>query len=89
MYDQEAIPTKVRELQNYHFDSTTWNDFQFRENDIIIATYAKSVTTWVQQSGRSIDTLTTDECNEYEVRAISEFGRECADWLKNGKRDHS
>jgi len=43
----------------------------------------------MQQNGCCIDTLTRDECNEYEVRAISEFGRECADWLKNGKRDHS
>jgi hypothetical protein len=89
MSDQEAIPTKVRELQNYHFDLTIWNDFQFRENDIIIATYAKSVTTWVQQSGCCIDPLTTDECTEYEVRAISELGQECADWLKNGKSDHN
>ncbi len=45
MSNQEAITTKVRELQNHHFDSTIWNDFQFRENNIIIATYAKSGTT--------------------------------------------
>lgn len=45
MSNQEAITTKVRELQNHHFDSTIWNDFQFRENDIIIVTYAKSGTT--------------------------------------------
>ena len=30
-------------------DSTVWNDFQFRDDDIIIATYAKSGTTWTQQ----------------------------------------
>jgi aryl sulfotransferase len=42
-------PRKTRELQNHHFDSTIWNDFEFRDNDIVIATYAKSGTTWTQQ----------------------------------------
>jgi aryl sulfotransferase len=42
-------PQKQREFQNHHFDSTIWNDFNFRDDDIIIATYAKSGTTWVQQ----------------------------------------
>ena len=44
-----AWPLKTRELHNHHFDSTIWNDFKFRNDDIIIATYAKSGTTWVQQ----------------------------------------
>lgn len=43
------IPQKQRELHDHHFDSTIWNDFEFREDDIIIATYAKSGTTWMQQ----------------------------------------
>jgi aryl sulfotransferase len=42
-------PTKTRELRNHHFDSTIWNDLQFRDDDIIIPTYAKSGTTWMQQ----------------------------------------
>jgi aryl sulfotransferase len=42
-------PLKTRELHNHHFDSTIWNDFSFREDDIVIATYAKSGTTWMQQ----------------------------------------
>lgn len=42
-------PQKQRELHNHHFDSTVWNDFKFRDGDIVIATYAKSGTTWVQQ----------------------------------------
>jgi aryl sulfotransferase len=42
-------PTKTRELHNHHFDSTVWNDFAFRDDDIVISTYAKSGTTWTQQ----------------------------------------
>ena len=44
-----ALPRKTRELHNHHFDSTVWNDFPFRDDDIIVSTYAKSGTTWVQQ----------------------------------------
>ncbi len=42
-------PRKQRDLHNHHFDSTIWDDFDFRDDDIIISTYAKSGTTWVQQ----------------------------------------
>ncbi len=44
-----AWPVKTRELHNHHMNSTVWNDFKFRDNDIVIATYAKSGTTWMQQ----------------------------------------
>jgi aryl sulfotransferase len=42
-------PVKTREFHNHHFDSTVWNDFNFRDDDIVIGTYAKSGTTWTQQ----------------------------------------
>ena len=44
-----VLPKKTREIHSHHFDSTIWNDFKFRDDDIIIATYAKSGTTWMQQ----------------------------------------
>lgn len=44
-----TIPVKTREMHSHHFDSTMWNDFAFRDDDIVIASYAKSGTTWLQQ----------------------------------------
>src|SRR3546814_17371997 len=45
----QAWPQQTREFHNHHFDSTIWNDFRLRDDDIVIATYDKSGTTWVQQ----------------------------------------
>jgi aryl sulfotransferase len=42
-------PAKTREIHNHHFNSAIWNDFRFRNDDIVIATYGKSGTTWMQQ----------------------------------------
>jgi len=44
-----AWPEKTKEMHNQHIDSTFWNGFKFRDDDIIISTYAKSDTTWMQQ----------------------------------------
>jgi len=48
MYKQHNMPMKTREIHNHHMDSTIWNDVKFRDDDIVIATYAKSGTTLVQ-----------------------------------------
>ncbi len=61
-------PKKQRELHNHHFDSTVWNDFKFRDDDIVIGTYAKSGTTWVQQI---VSQLLFDGAEELEVAAMS------------------
>ena len=44
-----AWPVKTRDLQNHHMNSTVWDSFKFRDGDIVVATYAKSGTTWMQQ----------------------------------------
>jgi aryl sulfotransferase len=41
-------PKKTREIQNVICDSTRWNGFKFRD-DIVVATYGKTGTTWTQQ----------------------------------------
>jgi aryl sulfotransferase len=42
-------PVKQRELVKFVIDSRPWNGFEFRDDDIVIATWAKSGTTWMQQ----------------------------------------
>ena len=61
-------PKKQRELHNHHFDSTIWNDLSFRDDDIIIGTYAKAGTTWMQQI---IAQLLFDGDPELEVAEMS------------------
>jgi aryl sulfotransferase len=49
MVDTVTWPRKTREIHNQFMDSTVWNDFRFREGDIVVDTWAKAGTTWVQQ----------------------------------------
>jgi aryl sulfotransferase len=44
-----ACPTKTREILNYLLDSTRWNGFAFRGDDIVIATWSKTGTSLTQQ----------------------------------------
>jgi aryl sulfotransferase len=42
-------PKKTREMRTAIFDSTRWNGFPFRDDDIVIVTFGKAGTTWTQQ----------------------------------------
>jgi len=42
-------PQKTREIAQYVVDSARWNGFAFRDDDIVIATWAKTGTTLTQQ----------------------------------------
>ncbi len=49
MTDQAiATPGKTREMINAVLDSTRWNGFEFRDDDIVIGTWSKSGTTLTQ-----------------------------------------
>jgi aryl sulfotransferase len=57
------LPRKTRDLRNHHMDSTLWNDFPFRNDDIVIGTYAKAGTTWTQQIVAQL-VFGVDECGD-------------------------
>jgi len=42
-------PSTTRVYRNHHLDSTRWDGFRFRDDDIIIATSYKTGTTWTQR----------------------------------------
>ena len=47
--DTLVRPAKTRELVNFVLDSTRWNGFEFRDDDVVICTWSKSGTTLTQQ----------------------------------------
>lgn len=56
-----AIPRRTRTYQNHHLDSTRWDQFNPRDDDIVIATSYKSGTTWMQMIVRNLLFENTDE----------------------------
>ncbi len=57
-----------RRLHNHFMTSTVWDDFPFRDDDIIIATYMKSGTTWMQQI---VSQLLFDGAEGLDLQALS------------------
>jgi aryl sulfotransferase len=62
------LAVKTRELHTQLYDSTGWNDFAFRADDIVISTWAKSGTTWTQQI---VSQLLFEGAEELEVAEMS------------------
>jgi aryl sulfotransferase len=63
-----AWPRKTRELQGVKFDSAVWNAFAYRDGDVVIATYEKAGTTWMQQI---VAQLIFQGADDVDVQAIS------------------
>ncbi len=47
--NDESIPRRVRTYRNHHLDSTRWDRFTPRADDVLISTSYKSGTTWMQR----------------------------------------
>lgn len=47
--DSTHWPVKSREIADAYFESVRWNDFPFREGDVVVATYPNVGTNWMQQ----------------------------------------
>jgi aryl sulfotransferase len=61
---------KMRAVKSRFLDSSAWRELAIRESDIIVATYAKSGTTWVQQI---LAQLIFDGDPDVDVATISPF----------------
>lgn len=44
----DAVPQRTQNYQNFLVDNARWDDFKFRNGDIVISTPPKSGTTWTQ-----------------------------------------
>lgn len=44
-----AVPDRSREYRNHHLDSTRWDEFVPRDDDIFVTTAYKAGTTWTQR----------------------------------------
>jgi hypothetical protein len=67
-------PTKTREIHNHHFDSTIWNEFDFRDDDIVIATYAKCES--VRNASLLVHSLCRASLNEQKSKC------RCVQWFR-------
>jgi len=63
-----AWPTKSFDIRNALFDSTLWDNFVFRDDDIIVVSWSKSGTTWVQQI---LGQLVFEGAEEVDIAKIS------------------
>lgn len=66
--DTNDLPFKKRNFTNRFFDATVWDHFIYRNDDIVIASYAKAGTTLVQQI---VAQLIFDSRDDVDVASIS------------------
>ena len=78
--DETLAPKKTREIQNVICDSTRWNAFKFRDDDVIIATYSKTGTTWTQQivaqlvfGGADVDLFQTSPWLDFRLVPVDQL----------------
>jgi Sulfotransferase domain. len=64
---KRKYPTKEREHWHHLLDSSVWNEFKFRDDDIVINAYSKSGTTWVQQIVAQLIWMGAESINVSEV----------------------
>lgn len=60
-------PIKEREHWHHLLDSTVWNKFKYRDDDIVISAYSKSGTTWVQPIVAQLIWMGTEHISVSEV----------------------
>lgn len=66
-------PSKKREVQQGVLNSRVWDDFHFRPDDVIIATWQKSGTTWVQQIVSQLIFLGAEDVNPQDKSPWLDF----------------
>lgn len=62
-----SFPVKTRDMHNHHMDSTMWDEFKFRDDDVIVGSYGKSGSTWLQQIVSQLVFQGKSDINVHEV----------------------
>jgi aryl sulfotransferase len=67
--DSKIVNYPIKEREHWHhlLDSTIWNEFKYRDDDIVINAYSKSGTTWVQQIVAQLLWSGAENINVFEV----------------------
>ncbi len=71
------LPQVTRTYQNYVLDSTRWQHYQPRADDIVISTPPKSGTTWTQEIVRQLVFCGQSDAPERDSLAL----RQVSPWL--------
>ena len=72
--DRLIWPRKTRDLHNHHFDSTIWNDFVFRDDDIVPAVIVYERTSGITAADRAEAARDRAEIAEVEEDANRTVG---------------